>query len=221
MPRSKKCPKCGLMQLARPQCKNCGAPLSADPSPSRSVALPESQPNPYAPPTQEARPSNVQGGLWQDGRLLLANRNAALPNRCVKCNQPTDHKMKRTYYWHPSGWYFLILLSVLIYVIVAMVVRKKAKIQVGLCERHRRRRIYSMAAGTLVPLCSIGGCIASEASDLGLALSLILVPFGLIWLAFASQLLRATRIDEQFVYLKGVHADYLATLPPLSEAYLR
>src|SRR6188474_2361972 len=81
------------------------------------------------------------GTLFQKGRLLIAMRGAALPNRCVKCNCDVgEARLRRKLYWHPPGWYLLLL----VYVLVSLAVRKRAEMFVGLCERHRRRRLFAI-----------------------------------------------------------------------------
>lgn len=220
---SKRCPKCGLVQLARPQCKKCGAPLSTTDggrravTPASSLPPPQSASNPYAPPEAELRAPVVMGGsggVWRDGPLLVAVKNATLPDRCVKCNRPTPLKIERTYYWHPPVWYLLILLNWLIYAIVAAAVRKKAVLEVGLCEDHRRRRKMSMWIGTLIPLLGIGGCMFGGSSQGLIVIGIGLTVLGLIWLVVASQLLSANRIDENIILLKGVSSEYLSVLQP-------
>ena len=107
--------------------------------------------NPYAAPEFSAQsPSKFSGqafgspdagGCWQDGNLLVLRKEAILPDRCIKCNLPAnDYRLKRKLAWHPQVWYLTLLISPLLYIIVALCVRHTAKIEVGLCERHRTRR---------------------------------------------------------------------------------
>jgi len=42
--------------------------------------------------------------------------------------------------WHSPGCYLLVSGAMPLYVIVAMLVRRKVKLAVGLCEAHRQRR---------------------------------------------------------------------------------
>src|SRR4051794_37594891 len=105
--------------------------------------------NPYAPPEAEvvhAPSGRDEGGVWRDGLLLVMSKDGELPDRCLKCNLPAHGwRLKRNLSWHPQGWYLLILLHVLVYVIAALIVRKKATIMVPLCECHRRRRVRIIA----------------------------------------------------------------------------
>jgi hypothetical protein len=223
MAGTKRCPKCGLMQMARPQCKKCGAPLAASGVARRTASpAPASPPapsgsNPYAPP--EVGLSAPQGdggssGVWRDGRFLVAAKNAALPNRCVKCNRPTNFKLKKKYYWHPPAWYLLVLLNVLIYALVALAVRKSAEVEVPLCEDHQRRRKTSMLMGALLPVVGIGACIFGGSSEGLIVIGVGTTVLGLVWLVIANQLLVPNRIDENIIRLKGVSSEYLSILPP-------
>jgi hypothetical protein len=80
-----------------------------------------------------------------------------LPDRCARCNRPvTLPQVRRTVYWPNSWLYLLSLLSLLIYVIVALIVRKKAVVQVSLCEEHRKQRWPAILMSWLMVLAGIG-----------------------------------------------------------------
>lgn len=96
-------------------------------------------------PAALARLAGGQGvgsaGLWRDKRAVVLGARAELPDRCVKCNAPGEgRRLKRNLYWHPPAWYLLILVNLLVYAVAALAVRKRATIEVGLCEAHRIRR---------------------------------------------------------------------------------
>jgi energy-converting hydrogenase Eha subunit A len=232
-----RCPKCGFMQGRNPQCKRCGTPLAATPArattrtravAARPAAPPPLEPpplepaglepplidNPYAPPTAggyyDAPP---EGELYRDGKILIARDGAIFPDHCVRCNRPAQgFRLKRTFYWHPQAWYLLILVSILIYAIVAIVVRKKATFEVPICPEHRSRRRLFIGLAFLAPLvlCVGGGVLAEDLLGLWIALAvLVAIVFGIL----ASQLLTPNRIDDEWAYLKGAHQDFLAQLP--------
>lgn len=106
--------------------------------------------NPYSPPKSDVELVE-RGQCWpESGSILFVSKDTDLPQRCIKCNGPvTSPAKQKTFYWHPSGWYFLILLNVLLYAIVALFVRKKIKVSPGLCDAHRKRKntiVYSSLA---------------------------------------------------------------------------
>ena len=175
--------------------------------------------NPFAAPSVEVDPrSRAPGSLgrvWREGKLLMLDRDAMLPPRCVKCNAPEAGRKRLALSWHPPWVFLLILGGLLVYVIVALIVRKSAKLEVGLCDAHRRRRRSFMLLGTALLLLGIGGCFAGIGND-GPALTLTGVALFLIALgvlAFSARLLTPARIDEQLVQLKGASAVYLDSLP--------
>lgn len=116
--------------------------------------------NPYAAPQHEVvvspLPVETSGGVWRDGKLLVMHKQAVLPDRCVKCNQPAGgRRRKRSLSWHHPGYFLLVLASVLVYVIMALVVRQTAKIEIGMCEIHRRKRWQAIATSWLLVLIGI------------------------------------------------------------------
>src|SRR5215471_10889244 len=90
-------------------------------------------------------PPSPTGLLWRTGRQLVFAKDTPFPDRCVCCNTPTNLKLKRQLYWHPSGYYLLILISILVYAVAAIIVRKKALVHIGLCDRHRSMRRRTIA----------------------------------------------------------------------------
>src|SRR5579872_5285818 len=103
------------------------------------------QHNPYAPSRASLAGAAVAatdaGGTWRDGAVLVLSREASLPPRCVRCNEPADEPTKsRKVYWHSPWLYLLILFNLIIYAIVAAIVRKKAVVAPGLCSAHKKRR---------------------------------------------------------------------------------
>jgi hypothetical protein len=119
-------------------------------------------------------------------------------------------------YWHPPLFYLLILLNLILYVIVAIFVRKKATVDVYLCHRHARRRKYFIIAGWsgagLGIAMIIGGFATNEDVVTGLG-GLIILPAIIVGLIGAS-LTRATRIKGDTVWLSGAGREFLASLPP-------
>lgn len=192
--------------------------MSADPT-----AVPAVPVLPYATPV-----AFQPAGVWRDGATLVAHRNATFPDRCVKCNAAADGKRwNRKLYWHHPAFYLLIIFpGLLIYVIVALCIRKSAKVSVGLCRKHRAVRRNGILLGWLIGLLGISGMIGSVmVADVriyrnstvplwmllgGIALFL----FGLIWGMIRSRVVAPTRIDEQYVWLRGAGPAFLGELPP-------
>jgi hypothetical protein len=140
---------------------------------------------------------------------------APFPDRCVRCNEPAEgYRLKKTYYWHPPGWYLLILASILIYAIAAMIVRKKTTFAVSLCPRHRSRRVRLVALGIGAPVLALVAWIISGNDFMGPIL-LIAILVGSVLAVFGAQLMTPKKIEDGYAYLKGAHPEFLAGLPLL------
>src|SRR5436309_2493776 len=84
---------------------------------------------------KEGAPPSASMMIWRSGPLLVMSQGARLPDRCVKCNAPANgQRLTRKLYWHSPYLYLLILLNLLIYALVAIFVRKKARVEIGLCD---------------------------------------------------------------------------------------
>jgi hypothetical protein len=157
------------------------------------------------------------GALFQKGRLVIAMRGAALPDRCVKCNCDVgEARVRRKLYWHPSGWYLLILLNILIYALISLAVRKRAEILVGLCDRHRQKRWNAILGGWGLVLGGIASVVFGATQDLPIFFLVGIVAFlgGVFWGIFGSRIVVAQRIDETTIHLGGICAAFRAALPP-------
>ncbi len=166
-------------------------------------------------------------GVWRDGSQLVMCKDADLPARCVKTNEPTDRTLRRRLTWHNPLIYILIL-SPLIYIIVALIVQKTANIYVGLSPAGFRSRRWGIAIGwlsfllgTVLFVVGVANSDSNRNSDnhwwiaslVGLFGGLIGIIVGVI----KSRVVSATKITDSHVWLQGIHADYLATLPLWSE----
>jgi hypothetical protein len=212
------------------ECKRCqypltvqaGAPVGTQPA----AYTPGQWASPYAPPPPPAQffrgpnPYEAQAaapaGVWRDGKTLVAAKDAPLPPLCVKCGCPVEQAdFKRTYRWHPPAFYLLLFVAWLIYLIVALCVRKQATVYLGLCERHRARRRTGMMVGALLMTASVALLFFGFGSDTGevIAVGFFTLIVGLIWTVAAAHLLTPKKIDDHLVWLNGVSPDYLAGLP--------
>jgi MFS family permease len=177
--------------------------------------------NPYAPPKADLSfgPDPESNGVWRDAALLVMTKKASLPDRCLKCNEPADGwTLKRKLMWHPQYWYLLIFFNLIIYAIVAMIVRHTAVVMVPLCADHRRRRRRAIAVGWLLSIAGIvafilGVAIGEQYSGLIALGASILFLVGLIYGLVGAQTAVPHKIDKRFVWLKKVHPAFLAGLP--------
>src|SRR5258708_33936931 len=99
-----------------------------------------------------------------DGDKMIVPQGALLPtNICIKCGAPANGKpLKKNYYWH-SQWIYILILSPLIYIIVAMIVRKQQLLYLPLCDEHRARRKRIILIGWGLIACGIAELLSFPA----------------------------------------------------------
>jgi hypothetical protein len=188
------------------------------------------QVNPYAAPQAVVyQPTTAAGlasqfpGLWRQGNVLVMHKQAPLPDICLMSNQQATRRLKRNLQWHHPAIALSILAGVLIYVILALILTKRATIYVPLTEewyeRRKRRMIFSWVAGLVfVGMMVLGLVLAIQLED-GVYALLLLFGFigGLVTLIVGTSLVGLVtpkRITDDYVWLKGVHPDFLNRLEP-------
>jgi hypothetical protein len=212
MTTSWKCADCGLVNFAsETNCKRCGAAavtagIEAPPPPT-GIVLEDG----YVLP-----PPPTIGGIWRDKSTLVMTKDASLPDRCVKCNAPARGlRLKRRLSWHYPVLYLLILVAVLIYVILAALLSKRATVYLGMCAEHFQRRRKKIFVGWLLLAMGVGSIIAGVGYDYPILalIGLASLLFAAFWLVFVSRVVAVKKIDDQLVWLNGINSDYLAQLP--------
>ena len=183
--------------------------------------------NPYASPNSDAPPVMAQPevaptsstGPWQRRGTVVAARGVPFPERCVKCNQPTGGRtLRRTLAWHP-GWVFvLILAGLLVYVIVALILRKSMTVRVGICPAHLKRHrillgggLLSIALSITVPIV-LGNFTRIEPGllvMLGIMATILTSIFTLLAVRFVSP----SMIDDRFAWIKNTGREFRHSLP--------
>jgi len=210
---SVKCPNCGLVNFAtETNCKRCAVPLqNLSPAPGYQSQLVVSQDGYVFPPPP------AFGNVWQKNAILIFSKEASLPERCVKCNMPTDGPgLKRKLSWHHPALYLLILGGLLLYAILATVLSKRATVFLGMCEEHRRKRRNGMLIGWALFLGGVILAVVAVANNYNsvMLLCFVMIVGGLIWLIIAARSVSVKKIDDQFVWLRGINREYLQMLPP-------
>lgn len=169
------------------------------------------------------QPPSDKPALARKGNLLVVQKGAMLPALCVKCGQPVvGDPAKKTYYWH-SPWIFLtILIGVLIYVIIAVVVRKKFELPLPLCEEHRQRsrRVMWVGLGLFVgPILAaifLSGFIPDGYGGWW-ALAIVVTSLsGAFYFDSGRPKLSPAYIDDREAHFKGAGEPFLAQLPTVS-----
>lgn len=214
---SLKCAQCGLVNFATAvSCKRCGHALSESDGVASygpdGIVLEDGYVLP-PPPTLGAPGS----GVWRDKGKLVVSQGAPLPNRCIKCNAPANGpKLKKKLSWHHPALYILVIVGLLIYLIVAMFVRKSITLNLGLCEEHRaKHRRNVLVTWALILLGITGFPLTIITEDINFMLAGIFLIFaGIIFGVVGVRLVSPSMINDKFAWLNGVNKDYLDDLPP-------
>lgn len=172
-------------------------------------------------PTIPPIPDAPSGGLmiWRDGNILVMRKEARLPLRCVKTNEPVEQLRKIKMAWHPPWCLLLLLVGLLPFVIVALCLQKKATIMVGFSKSTIRTRRIAIAVGWLGCLTALAIVLAGAVASSGeiALLGLLVFVVTLIYASVRYRVVSPSRIDDYYVYLKGCCTDYLDTFPQLPE----
>jgi hypothetical protein len=175
---------------------------------------------PYATPSALGGGYSTGAGLFRRGRTLVMHRTAMLPPCCVKCASAEDPRpLTPTLSWHNPALYFLILFpGLLIYAIVALCVRKTAKVTIYLCPHHRASRSRRIMAAWAFAILLIAGVLTlgafSGRDPFVPGLFMMVVAFiGLVVALIMTRVVTPEKIDDQWVYIKGTGVDYLAQFP--------
>ena len=207
-----KCRKCGLVNFATAaNCKRCNAAVAFGTPPApppQGIVLEDG----YVMP-----PPPSMAGVWRDNKTLVMTKDALLPDQCVKCNAPANgYKLKRKLTWHHPALYVVLFVALLIYVILASALSKRATVFLGLCDQHvqRRRTLLIVGWGIFALGFVIPYVAFSNNFPLVGAFGLMLILVGVFWLVFANRVVNVKKIDDRLVYLTGIDSNYLAQFPP-------
>lgn len=189
----------------------------------------DNAPNPYSAPQQPAGQYAVQpqfspfAGLWRQGHVMIMHKLAPLPDICLKSNEPATRRIKRKLQWHHPAIALTILAGVLVYVILAMILTKRATIQLPLTEewaaRRQRRMLYAWGVGLSCLALLALGIVMTVQTEEGTYLVLTLIGFlGSLVALIAGQaavaLVSPKRMTDDYIWLKGVHPEFLNRLEP-------
>lgn len=202
-------------------------PLPLPPLPPPGAPFQQQAPQgvlPYATPFAAAQQPAY--AAWRDGLKLITPANAVLPPQCVKCGAPADgHYGQRTFWWHHPALLLLILVNILVFAIVALIVRKKAVVQLGLCAAHLARRRQVLAISWVLGLGGVASLITGfyqmfeyrndTAPLIGTLIALAMWITAAVLHTKLGAYLTPTIIDAQYAHFKGAGPEFLSLFPPV------
>jgi len=201
MSKIKFCPTCGEPNKATAQkCRSCADDLSG---------LEDTR----KPP---------RSGIWRDGQQLVMTRDAELPFVCVKTNQPADVWLPRVVSWYPKWSLPWLLINPLMFLVAAVARQRQATLRVGLCRSRLVRRNWTMIAALIGVLLGLALFIApllwsdrrpANSEEVLIYLGILVLFISLALGGMLTNIVWATYINKDYIWLKGFHPDYLARFP--------
>jgi len=147
--------------------------------------------------------------------MLVWARGSHLPDRCVVCNAPAKgYRVAKTFDWHHPLVYLTLLAGILLYAIAASEYRKRATLNIGLCEEHKKRRHLGLAiawGGAGSSLCFFFLALALEAGWIAYLGAGVLV-LGPVTGLLMGRTISSTRVDDYYAWMK-VGRPFLDSLP--------
>ena len=152
---------------------------------------------------------------------MVMHKLAPLPDICLKSNVPATRRLKRKLQWHHPAFALTLLISPLIYIVIALIMTKRATIHVPMTEewftRRKTRMLIAWSVCGLGLLCFVAGIALAASTDTEEFLFL-LIPgiFLLIGAAlygqYACRMIWPKRITNEYLWLNGVHPGFLDRL---------
>jgi hypothetical protein len=137
-----------------------------------------------------------------------------LPPPCIRCGAAADGKpVEKTLYWHHPAVYLAILAGLIIYVVLAVVLRKGIKVRVPLCAQHAKRRSTAITLAWVLPLVGIADAfiLPQFNVDGGVValITVVLILTGIVIWAVVANPIRPSKIDQYQGEFTGFCSAYL------------
>ena len=164
-------------------------------------------------------PAPLLAASWQGNDLYVPQSATALPAFCVKCGQRAAVRKTKTYYWHEPWVYFMILAGLVVYAVVALIVRKRIKLEVPLCSDHartlsQRKMIAAALLLGFLPVGIAGSMMGDAYIRWAWLIATIMLIAGSVYVSIAVKcFLKPTHIDDAYASFKGPGDAFLRQLP--------
>jgi hypothetical protein len=170
----------------------------------------------YAAPG-ELRPASA--GVWRSGTTLVVLKRSQLPNLCVKCGNGAEATLDREVSWYPAWIYLGLVAGLLLFVIFVIRLQKKESLAIPMCARHMRTRAKRLMIAWTLGLTGLAIAIATPIytdRPLVMTAGIIACMSGVVYGRVVASPLKAKKIDDRQIWLKGACALFLDQLPDLS-----
>jgi hypothetical protein len=188
---------------------NASVPSASSVIPLATAVGPPAGGHSAGPVLAYALPQGYRGPVLREDGVFTAPDGAQFPPICVKCGRPSDGiPLRKTLYWHPGWVYITILAAVWVYILLALVTRKKGTITLGLCAKHRIARRNYIYFGFGVSVLGVGLIVYYLMSPFdafrgAIAFGILSIVVGLIIAALTARTLSPTKIDGGYLWLTG------------------
>ncbi len=202
-----------INQTTPRRCEICHQSDEFDPNTGRclrcnNISLPLQVQQPTYYPKTAYTPFPV--GIWRNNDILMMHKNATLPDICIKCGEHAGGvRLRRKLRWHSPYYYLLLLVNLIVYIIVASVASKRAIIDFPICSKHLESRKKAMLISWTVTGTGFLLMFLTKYSPAFLFFGLLILFIGLVFIAITSTVVKVKKMDDNYVWLKGVNKTLL------------
>lgn len=165
--------------------------------------------------------------LYRDNKKLVFRKGVNWPQLCIKTNKEisSNEGLHKRIYWHSQAIYLTAFISPLIYIIVAMITRKEYFGFFPMSQETIKKRKIEILISVLLSLLGLILFFASIGAADNESLILIMMPLGFFLMlgaliyGTAKRLITPVKISNEFVWITGVHKDFLQQLPQWDPKY--
>ncbi|MFO0874236.1 MAG: hypothetical protein U0575_09730 [Phycisphaerales bacterium] len=163
----------------------------------------------------------TRGGVRVDGKYVVVRSGIILPERCVKTNEPVaTAPITKTLYWMHPGWFFTVLLGVIVLLIVYLLARKSCRITYFISPAVKGRTLRRQLGATGIVLLGIVAVIVGVTQDQWVVALIGVFAFlvGLILVAVFSNVLAIRKAKDGEFWLKGCGPEFVESIRALTSA---
>src|SRR5262249_39638309 len=144
-------------------------------------------------------------------------------DRCVRCSAPAQGPPLRRDLLLPLFHPMMLVLGWLLYPLVVLGVGAKARIWIGLCSSHWARRRWGIRlfwAGAIGFLTLVAFSTNAVVENEMVSIARIVTVGCLIYGFLASRIIASAKVNDLFVWIKGVSREAMEDLPEIDDEIL-